>query len=182
MNTTVNRIIISRTNSSFNIFIIAEYYILTYRQKKSSDLCLHNKNNKTDNIYFRNGGPWFDIINEIFYDIDLPNKKTKNIIKQLIHSRKKWKCIVPIIKNLYIEIMKTNWIIEIECYQDDLYYNSKSLLYISERGLYDDFINILSHMKLQKVILEIIFEYYVTINDEIVYCNCGNITHNSCIR
>lgn len=177
------RIIIVRSNSDFMLFIDTPAVILSFQQNKSSHISIKYNTPSTECINYSRGfyGEWNDLLDTILCSLNIPHKNIKNKIKELIQIRKKWKMFTPVIKQLYTACVMVGWSISICCHKNNMLYNSKSIVCKSPNDLYSKYIEKTSNLNINKDILNIIFEYSITIDEVIIICDC-NTKHGECSR
>ena len=140
---------------------------------KNTTICFYQKRASQIEIiknhilksYYHNNPEWIDIVNENLSIIH--NEYFRSLVYDLIVSRKKWKIVIPIISKIFNYTYNRNNIeLKLQCFQNNLVYNSSSIIYNNEIGInqkiYNDKIKKKIIISLPVVMLDIIYDYLST--------------------
>ena len=163
----------------------------TFIQKKSSELRVYFRN-EGDNIHRNNNidNKWEYYINTHLKKIDC-NDKIKNLIKQIIYIRKKWKLILPLIIKLCKLTYQSEIYTRIFLLQNNFQTGTLSFIYDStEHESYNNYkkkINNKLKTYLLDHIINTVHEYkscnlYNLIKERSCICLTNKNSHHACIR
>jgi hypothetical protein len=181
-----NTIVITRRNGGFFMQVKDRSgKIIDFIQKKGSNIELFNWNEDDGIFHIELYHKFFHYVDDILSRINLPSLQVKTTLLELFTIRKQWKSFIPLVKQLCLEIVKTDWTILVCCHKNNMLDNSESFLWSSlKSNQLEDVIKICVNkcrLNLGTGVAGIIFDYVIELYEAIITCPCGT-NHKECCR
>jgi hypothetical protein len=157
--------------------------IIDFIQKKGSYLDLINWHGED---IFSTELPvyqFYHYLDDVLSRFHLPSLQVKNTLLRLFTIPKRWKYFIPLVKQLCVEIAKTDWDILVCCHKNNMLDKSESFLWSSlKSNQREEVIKICVNehrSNLGTGVASIISDYAIDLDDHIITCLCGT-NHTDC--